>query len=106
MPSKKPLNARQTLSAELRALTRLETAEKREAEKAVTQLMRDRDKEISLLVRAEMNARRAVSNSMSQQSIVKARAEKAADALAKQQATKNKRRLQRIAIIESRLAAL
>jgi hypothetical protein len=103
---KKPLNARQTLSAELRVLTRLGTADKREAEKAMAQLLKERDTKMSRLATAEANARRAVTTAATQRNALFARAENAATALAKQHATKNKRRLQRIAIIESRLAAL
>ena len=102
----KPLNARQTLSAELRALTRLETADKREAEKAMTQLLKERDTEMRRLATVEANARRAVTTAATQRNALFARVEKAAAALAKQHAIKNKRRLQRIAILESRLAAL
>lgn len=108
MPAKpkKPLTARQTVEAELRALHRLQASDKRIAEKAALKLAKDARAAVAKHNAAVKKMIAEMRKADSAVIAVQKRYDKAAAALAKKAALTNKGQLQRIALLESRLAAL
>lgn len=99
MPPRKPLTARQTLSAELRAYHRMEEADKRAAASALKKIAAGLKRECARIDK-EIDALQH------QRYAAQTRTWKAENLIKKDVTTKNKGRAHRIAILESRLAAL
>jgi hypothetical protein len=104
MPAKmkaaaKPLNSRQSLQAELRALTRQRDQDKKITEKAALKIERDKTRELTRIDRLIADAAKKY------EAVVRS-CDRAATNLTKHHAKTNQALNRRIAVLASRLAAL